>query len=161
TLVKVCLVTTGQPSTNPRLVKEADALVEMGCDVEVVAAHWTDWATDLDGQLLASRKWRLSFIDWRRDRAPGLFHWSRARHWAARKAQLRPDFSGRVTAGALSRVGPELADAAVGRPADLYIAHNLGALPAADAAARTHRAAMAFDAEDFHSGQVTEPLTGS
>jgi len=29
----VCLVTPGQPSTNPRLVKEADALAEAGYDV--------------------------------------------------------------------------------------------------------------------------------
>ena len=35
--------------------------------------------------------------------------------------------------------------------ADLYIAHNLGALPAAVAAARKHGAQAAFDAEDFHS----------
>jgi glycosyltransferase involved in cell wall biosynthesis len=158
--VKVCLVTTGQPSTNPRLVKEADALVEMGCDVDVVAAHWTDWATALDGDLLATRKWRLSFIDWRREQAPGLFYWSRARHWAARRALVRPSVSSRLTAGALSRVGPELVDRAVRRPADLYIAHNLGALPAADAAAHANHAAMAFDAEDFHSGQIADAMNG-
>ena len=35
---RICLVTTGQPACNPRLVKEADALVDAGFDVHVVAA---------------------------------------------------------------------------------------------------------------------------
>jgi glycosyltransferase involved in cell wall biosynthesis len=38
----------------------------------------------------------------------------------------------------------------------LYIAHNLGALPAAAIAARRHGAALGFDAEDFHHGQFTD-----
>ena len=29
-MIRICLVTTGQPSTNPRLVKEADALAAEG-----------------------------------------------------------------------------------------------------------------------------------
>lgn len=36
---RVCLVTTGQPACNPRLVKEADALIDAGFDVHVVAAY--------------------------------------------------------------------------------------------------------------------------
>jgi len=39
---RVCLVTTGQPACNPRLVKEADALAEAGFDVHVVAAYSAD-----------------------------------------------------------------------------------------------------------------------
>jgi len=38
--------------------------------------------------------------------------------------------------------------------ADLYIAHNLAALPAAMAAAVKWRALCAFDAEDYHLGQM-------
>jgi glycosyltransferase involved in cell wall biosynthesis len=49
-------------------------------------------------------------------------------------------------------VTPELRRAAQRIDADLYIAHNLGALPAAAAAARRNNAALGFDAEDFHSG---------
>ena len=54
----------------------------------------------------------------------------------------------------LARVGPELGAAALTVPADLYIAHNLGALPAAIHAGRVHGAPVGFDAEDFHSGQL-------
>jgi hypothetical protein len=39
--------------------------------------------------------------------------------------------------------------------ADLFIAHNLGALPAAARAAFRQRARLGFDAEDFHSGQLS------
>jgi glycosyltransferase involved in cell wall biosynthesis len=35
----------------------------------------------------------------------------------------------------------------------LYVAHNLGALPAAAAAASAYNSRLGFDAEDFHSGQ--------
>jgi len=48
---------------------------------------------------------------------------------------------------------PELERAAARLPADLYIAHNLGALPAAVNAARRWGAAVGFDAEDLHSGE--------
>jgi glycosyltransferase involved in cell wall biosynthesis len=58
-----------------------------------------------------------------------------------------------VLDAAVSRITPELARRALATPADLYIAHNLGALPAAAAAAARHGARLGFDAEDFHSGQ--------
>jgi glycosyltransferase involved in cell wall biosynthesis len=38
--------------------------------------------------------------------------------------------------------------------AQLYIAHNLAALPAAMAAAKIRSSFLAFDAEDFHSGEL-------
>jgi glycosyltransferase involved in cell wall biosynthesis len=48
---------------------------------------------------------------------------------------------------------PALERAAKRLAADLYIAHNLGALPAAVAAAEKHQAHVGFDAEDLHSGE--------
>jgi glycosyltransferase involved in cell wall biosynthesis len=44
--------------------------------------------------------------------------------------------------------------------ADLYVAHNLGALPVAANAAAKHKSQYAFDAEDFHRGQVEEKTEG-
>jgi hypothetical protein len=54
----------------------------------------------------------------------------------------------------LSRVTPELIAAARSIPADLYIGHNLGALPAAIAGAQKHSGRAGFDAEDFYSAMV-------
>lgn len=150
----ICLVTTGQPSTNPRLVKEADALVSAGFTVSVVGAHWAEWADATDRALLATRRWTCTLVDWRRASRPGLFWTSRIRHALARR------LAGTVTAdwaelAAIHRVGPELARQARRSKADLFIAHNIGALPAAMAAAGG-RVPVGFDAEDFHSGQLTD-----
>jgi glycosyltransferase involved in cell wall biosynthesis len=154
---RICLVTTLQPSANPRLVKEADALVEAGCDVRVVAAHWADWASTFDETLLETRTWTCETVDWRPDVDAPLFWKSRLRHYAARKLAAVPAFEPWVEAAALSRAAPELRPLAKRRFADLFIAHNLGALPAALAAGKRFGAPVGFDAEDFHSGQLSRP----
>lgn len=151
---RVCLITTGQPSTNPRLVKEADALAEARYDVTAIGAFWAEWAALRDPALMAGRPWSFQMIDWRRERGAARFQAMRLRHAAARRLAESP--AGRYVppVAVFCRVGPELARAAAAHPADLYIAHNLGALPAALHAARVHRAGVGFDAEDFHSGQL-------
>jgi glycosyltransferase involved in cell wall biosynthesis len=153
-MARICLVTTSTPSANPRLVKEADALVESGHDVHVVGAHWADWATEADATLIPSRGWTCSVVDWRRSVRPALWWSSRLRQHAARRLcevlGPRPGLS----QTALTRVAPELASEVRQHPADLYIAHNLGALPIALDAARRVNACVGFDAEDFHSGQL-------
>ena len=55
---KIVLITSGQPSTNPRLVKEADSLVEEGYDVLVIYQYWNAWATKADKELLKEKKWK-------------------------------------------------------------------------------------------------------
>jgi len=52
-----------------------------------------------------------------------------------------------------SQFFPELKRKACGIKADLYIAHNVGALPVAAAAAKRYGVKYAFDAEDFHRSQ--------
>ena len=152
--MNVCLITTGQPSTNPRLVKEADTLVEAGHHVHVVGAHWIHWAAATDAEVLAGRHWTVSLVDWRRESNPRLFHWSRIRSRAARRtAAVLAPLSDYLAMSALSRVGPELYRKARTVAADLYIAHNIGALPIACAVGAARRAPVGFDAEDFHSGQ--------
>jgi glycosyltransferase involved in cell wall biosynthesis len=150
---RVCLITTGQPSTNPRLVKEADALTGCGCQVHVVGAHRAVWADETDQALLATRGWSCEILDWRRETNPWLFWKSRARHLAARTAAYVPGLGTAWTSASAGRLTAEIAAAAAAWPADLYVAHTLGALPAAHAAARQHGARVGFDAEDFHRGQ--------
>ena len=150
---RICLVTTGQPSTNPRVVKEADALSNAGYEVHVIGAHWADWADRTDVTLLANKRWTTDIIDWRRNTAPTVFWKTRLRHFAARSAVRAGLRSDALHDAAASRVTPELARAATTWPADLYVAHNLGALPAAAEAAAAASARLGFDAEDFHEGQ--------
>jgi glycosyltransferase involved in cell wall biosynthesis len=153
--MRICLISTGQPASNPRLVKEADALAAHGFTVHVIGAYWSQWATTADETPPAGRAWSYTFVDWRLLINPYLFWKTRLRH------RIAPAFLGWplvdiwAVPAALCRITPELTRAAKRTQADLYIAHNLGALPAAAAAARKWGARLAFDAEDFHRGQLT------
>lgn len=145
-------MTPGHLSSNPRIVKEADALAESGYEVHVVHGRSFEWGDEADRDFVA-RPWRSykvafgpmagrfrHFVQSIRRRAA----WLAYRRWGA-FAEL-----------AYHAAIPALARAACAIPADLYIAHNLAALPAASAAARVHGAKLGFDAEDFHSGELAD-----
>lgn len=147
----ICLVTPGHLSTNPRLVKEADALAAAGYEVSIVAARFIHWADAADTEF-ANRPWRVHKV------AFGPL--------AGRASQIMQSLLRRVCLLAWKGLGlwPErafhpviagLTRAACGIQADLYIAHNLAALPAAYHAAKKHGAKFGFDAEDFHSGELS------
>jgi len=153
--VTVCLVTTGQPSSNPRAVKEADALVAAGYRVHMIGAHWAEWADRTDADLMAKRRWTCELVPWRAGEAPFRYWYTRVRHAAARRAADDRGVGRLWLSAAVSRLTPELTARARRCRADLFIAHNLGALPAAVEAARRRGAAVGFDAEDFHSGQFS------
>lgn len=157
-LRRVCLITPAHLATNPRLVKEADALVEAGYQVQVYACQYMDWATRADQAILRRATWQTSLLGWMSDRQPYLFWKSRFRqHLCYRLLQLHRlgdlgDGAEKVALRAYDRVLPELRKRVLRHPADLYIAHNLQALPVAVAAARVHGAQVGFDAEDLHTG---------
>lgn len=154
--MRVCLVTTGQPSTNPRLVKEADALTGAGHTVEAIGAHWSAWASALDPELLRTRSWQFRYVGGDRRQPDLSYQWTRVRHKLARSLWPRVGNLD-LAIRAYARPAAELAAAARRTPADLYIAHTVGALPAAVAAARQHGARVGFDAEDFYSGMQSMP----
>ncbi len=157
---KICLVTSSNIGSNPRLVKEANALVESGAIVHVVAIE------SYDSQHLAMRDehvrqtacWTYTAVQskgWR-----GSFH---RKFW---KLTGRLLYCAGIRGPAVENMcfNPlirRLADKAINWPADMYIAHNLAALPAAWLACGQHRARLGFDAEDFHSGQFGEGEKGS
>lgn len=144
--LRVCIVTPGSLGSNPRVVKEADALAARGHAVTVVAMRTLAAVDDRDDAVLQGRTWRATRVDLR----------SRLRRWPFRLVQLIAARLHKVLAM------PAIADLAV-QPAivplvlaalpvkaDLYIAHYPGALPAAALAARRHKAKLAYDAEDLH-----------
>lgn len=151
------MITPGQPATNPRMVKEAVALSEKGYKVAVVYCFWTAWATLLDKSITRQYpdiKWIKVAGD--PDSSPAYYYFTRLRHkvyqWMYRA------FPGRLSYAvkAETRGYNELVAKARKIKADLYIAHNLGALPAAAEAAKKHNAHFGFDAEDFHRGMVKD-----
>nr|WP_294794364.1 hypothetical protein [uncultured Mucilaginibacter sp.] len=148
---KIILVTSGQPSLNPRLVKEADSLIQAGYNVTVFYAYWNDWATAYDIQLLANKKWSAIRVGGspKRDRLSYLT--SRIVQRMGRVIN-HPAFA----AMGLSRASHVLVGEVKRHRADLYIAHNLGALPAVITAAKKHNKPCGFDAEDFHRNEISD-----
>lgn len=146
----ICIVTSSHVSRNPRVVREADALVDAGYDVRVVACQWMKQAKQADEQLLASRRWECHFVDYSRSEGAALFWWSRFRHYFARRLLALSHVEAALQL-AIDRVVPEIISAALLKPANLFIGHNLGGLVAAVSSASRIGCRVGFDAEDFHS----------
>ncbi|MEO0840622.1 MAG: glycosyltransferase, partial [Cyanobacteria bacterium J06643_5] len=151
---RVCLVTPGHLSCNPRLLKEAYALHDAGFEVRVISADYSAQARLLDNSILPqvpfswtkiSMGTKLSYFKHR-------FCQQLARKLASKG--MIPNLS--IATWMHSPMSYQLAQAAAKEPADLYIAHNLAALPAAAIASKKHNAKLGFDAEDFHVGQLCD-----
>lgn len=154
---RICLVSSLHLSYNPRLLKEADALSEAGYGVRVVAMDLEPAKASWDQRLMSSRRWRLETLNARRDNLAGRFTWLKGglrQRLHQRSAWLRARGTGREQA--LCRHFPEMCRLAGHEPADLFIGHNLEALPVAASAARRWGAKLGFDAEDFHRGEISE-----
>lgn len=151
TVAHICIVSRNAPAANPRVVKEAQALLWAGHDVTVVHGKYGGWSRMLDDGALPAGCRRIGV--WFGPAAPA----------RRRIAQLLVRTMARVLA---KLMGPSEAiafrgygDAAYGLcaaaktvPADLFIAHLTEGLTAAARAAKARNTPFAFDAEDFHPG---------
>lgn len=151
-MTSVVIVSPGQLGSNPRVVKEATALHDAGADVHVISTKVMAAVEPRDREVLANARWsseRIAFDDrrrWRRERLLQVA--ASAAHRVLPAAWLSP-----LAHSAFSR---RLTQAAMARKADLYIAHYVAALPAAARAAARHGARFAYDAEDFHPGDLAD-----
>jgi len=152
--MKVLLVSSGQPSLNPRLVKEADALADAGYDVTVIYAYWNEWGTNFDRQLLASKKWTALRVGGDPVYEKLRFFFSRIMFNLVKKIN-KVKLVDALSAYAVTRAGWHLIHAAKQQKADLYIGHNLGALSAVVQAAKKNGKPSIFDAEDFHRHEIS------
>ena len=151
---RICLITPGHLSTNPRIIKEADALVDAGHAVEVVAADFTLWARAAD-RGFSGRRWGVSkTIRFGPHAPPAARTRQVVRQQIARSAIKVGLELDSIASAACHPIGPDLTSAALSVRADLYIAHYIAALPAAARAAGRYGAIYAFDAEDFHLGDL-------
>lgn len=155
---KIVLITSGQPSLNPRLVKEADSLSNEGYEVIVLYAYWNDWGTRQDEKLLSQKKWKA--IRQGGDPIKNKFTYfiSRIIHNFCRLIIQKTGSFKYFSKFAIARGSYFLIRAAKNNIADLYIAHNLGALPAAIIAAKKYGKPCGFDAEDFHRQELNDDL---
>ncbi|MCS3657970.1 glycosyltransferase involved in cell wall biosynthesis [Salinibacter ruber] len=150
-------------SQNPRLLKEADTLNEAGYEVRVVAPNKDEEKADLDREIVRERSWLLDSLSVQRETRGGEGHWTWLRAALRQRCcqylfQAFPRrFVGQnIVDRAYSRYLDELVSKANAQAADLYIAHNLQALPVAARAASKYEVKLGFDAEDFHRGMLTD-----
>jgi glycosyltransferase involved in cell wall biosynthesis len=157
---KVVMLSAGQPSLNPRLVKEADSLCNAGYNVTVLYCYWNHWGANFDKQLIPTKKWKAIQVGGDPENKPLVYFFSKV---IFRFAVFVCDRT----------KGKILADVAIARPAymlnreakkhkaDIYIAHHLGALPAAITASKAHNKPCGFDAEDFHRNETSNDITNA
>src|SRR5262245_26309831 len=152
--VDVAIVTPTYISSNPRVVKEADALAAAGLRVGVVFSQGPmEWARADDDIVAASSEWRALPVKWS-NAVPserGTYLRSTLRFHAARRLAVAGWEPLSLAVRAACRTYPELARAAAAIPARLYIGHYPEGLAAAAAAAKRRNASFAYDVEDLHT----------
>ena len=151
----ICLVTSGNVGSNPRIIKEADALHAAGAIVHVIAmsAPQLPHVQQRDDGVVDAAAWVCTRV------STGGQLWRVVKAVLNRIGLLAFKLGVNATPVILWAYNPRIGDltrAACAIPADMYIAHNLAALPAASRAAQRYQAKLGFDAEDFHSGELTD-----
>ena len=156
---RIVVLTSGHPSTSPRMLKAANTLHAAGYDVRLVSADFAPWATATDRAVFASRGWRSTVVEYARNRAP-LGAATTSLRWRIASAVARRDPVAApwwAVTRAYSRAHDELVRAALAESADLYYGGTTGGLaPTAEAAQRCGRP-YALDLEDWHTGESAMP----
>ncbi len=151
---KIVLITTGQPSGNPRIVKEADALQSAGYEVTVLYCFFIRWSSEKDKVLLQKVSWKYKLAGGSPEQNKWVYWLTRLR---CKLAGILIQYLGHyylLAERTQARAYDELLREAKKIKADWYIGHNLGALPVAVKAAQYHNAKAGFDFEDYHRGEL-------
>ena len=154
---KIVLVSSGQPSANPRLVKEAIALSSSGYNVTVIYCPLSPWADEYDKELFLfnnSIKWIRVGYHPKHDKWMYRYGKLRKKCWSFLYKVRGNKWDAAIRSEVL--YSQELNKEVKKHYADIYIGHNLGALPAIVKAAKKNGTKAIFDFEDFHRGEVNE-----
>ncbi|RYE19873.1 MAG: glycosyltransferase, partial [Sphingobacteriaceae bacterium] len=153
------MITPGHLASNPRLVKEAQALTAAGYQVHLIFTQYVCYLIDFDSVILKKNPaWTFDCLN-RTTKSIG----TQSRNYAAAAIQklclmllLQGKNSDYVLSHAINRFFGWQCKKAAATKADLYIAHNLAALPVAVFAAKKNNSKCGFDAEDFHRNEVSD-----
>jgi glycosyltransferase involved in cell wall biosynthesis len=151
---KIVLITSGQPSVNPRIVKEADAFYSAGFDVTLLYCYFISWAQEKDIQLLKNVGWNYKLVGGCPTNNKFQYNFSRVRFKIAKTLNKYFGNTYGIAERAQARAYDELLDEAKKIKADWYIGHNLGAIAVAVKAASFNNAKSGFDFEDYHRAEV-------
>ncbi|MFD2161033.1 hypothetical protein ACFSJU_01415 [Paradesertivirga mongoliensis] len=155
---KITIITSSQPSLNPRMVKEADALAEHGYDVVVIGQYWNEWASKTDQNLLQQKKWKYIQVGGSPKDNKTAYIITRFIHKAARKLLNKVGTNFGIAELSMGRCSILLYKEALRQKAQLYIGHNPGGLAPAIKAAKKLKVKCGFDAEDFHRKEYSDDI---
>lgn len=150
----ICLITPGHICSNPRMVKEAMAFAGAGFRVHLIFTQYVSELIIFDRQILIENpNWTYNVLNWT---GVGL---------VSKSIRLLTGFYQNTAKiflpnglSALNRNYNWQLRKAISISANLYIAHNLGALPVAVNAAKKNNVSCGFDAEDFHRNEIADDV---
>ena len=152
---KIVIISSGQPSANPRAVKEAILLSEKNFNVTFIYCPLSLWADAFDKKLFEKHstiKWIQAGYHSQANKAGYLYARLRNKTWGYIARFVHDNANINIKAFVL--FSQELLKEALKHRADLYIGHNLGSIAAVSKASKKYNAKAGFDAEDFHRGEV-------
>ncbi len=148
-------------ASNPRLVKEAQALTKNGYAVHLIFTQYVSYLINFDNDILSNNaQWTYDCLDRtvKNKQTKFLKFLSVVFQKSCTMLLLSGKKYSLVLAQATNRYFFWQFKKAVKAKADLYIAHNLAALPVAVLAAKKNKVKCGFDAEDFHRQETTDDL---
>ncbi len=154
---RIVLVTSAQPSANPRLIKEVMILHSQGFQLTVIWCPLSIWADSFDQELFIKYpdiKWVKAGYHFRLQKFGFLYARIRQKIWHFVFKLIGSRFDAPIKS--LVLYSQELNSLALKHKADLYIGHNLGALPAIFSASKYYNAKSIFDFEDYHRGELKD-----
>lgn len=126
------------------------ALQQTGMDIHIIFSQYVRYLVGHDKRILESNPaWTYEFLDWTGSSLSSKI----IRYCSAILQKLTPRPESKINRNFRWQLRK-----AVGCKADLYIGHNLAALPVAVLAAKKNGVKSGFDAEDFHRHQVTDDI---
>ena len=150
---KITLISNSHLTSNPRLVKEAEALSEAGFVVGVIflqhIAALENFDEDIIKKLPKANFYKINFGS--KNRASRYLNYKRL----LRKFWIRINPKSKLSENVFF---PEFKNLINKNTADLYIGHTLQALPIVAWAAKNDGAKFAFDAEDYHRAETTDKI---
>ena len=155
---RICLIGHGQPSRNPRLVRDANCLSSAGYNVTVVTPRILKSWVKYDEELTKNVKWNYIYLDYINPPL-SILYWQYVRVRKRINKALSSYFhSDLIIANAVEYLNQELFIKASKIKADIYIAHQQQALPAAAWAATKNNCKFAVDIHDLLADCSSEPV---
>jgi len=151
--MKICLISVIHLWVNPRLVKEADALVEEGHTVVAITLAQDSWSYKRDKEFCKTKSWQVIQINMVKDNLRGCVTWFfmalRQKVFFELSKIFKNDL--RIAGEAYCRGYSSLLRKALNCKTDFYIAHTQAALPIAARAAEQRGVRFGFDCEDLNA----------